>query len=344
MSYTDYLKRMVINSPKVIDTQMRLPDASSYTWRKKLQSTQINRRTDHVINNSQDLGIAPRLFSPQVMGYRGSGFGGKVQDASSFTLSRGAHALERDTFRAANGTRRIQTSTVNSQGVCLTRPPASQVVSELGNAEYQLSNVVEESPLAGLNMGYMRQRIEGTVVAGQVGQCTSEFHPLTKSHFVDTIPDVKFHKSGTAPQIVETQTPGGRQNVQNRIRCTTTNTSGVGKYSIPAANGINLQHPKAHTPFNSYSAPPNNAHRSVPNRVHGAFVTSPTGPQVGGQTRGGVRADKVGGVSVVQKGAITHRGWGGRTRIPYPYLGREGVQPAAPAQLKINDPNHYKVR
>jgi hypothetical protein len=161
---------------------------------------------------------------------------------------------------------------------------------------------------------------------------------------VDTIPDVKFHKSGTAPQVVGTQTPGGRQNVQNPVICATTNTSGVGKTGIPAANGINLQYPKAHTPFNSYSAVPNNSHRSAPNRVHGEFVTSPTGPQVGGQTRGGVRADKVGGVSVVQKGTITHRGWGGRTRIPYPYMGREGVQPAAPAQLKINDPNHYKVR
>jgi len=344
MSYTDYLKRMVINTPKVIDTQLRLPDASSYTWRKKLESTLINRRTDHVINNSQDLGIAPRLFSPQVMGYPGTGFGGRVQDASSFTLSRGAHAIGRDTFRAANGTRRIRTVTTSASGGCLTRAPASQVVSELGNAEYRPSNVIEESPLAGLNMGYMRQRIGSAVVAQQTNLCTSEFHALTKSYFVDTIPDVKFHKSGTAPQRVTTQTAGGRQNVQNPIICTTTNTSGVAKSIAVDAAGIGLQNPKADVPFNSYSAPPKNAIGSGPNRVHGAFVTSPTGPQVGGQTRGGVRADKVGGVSVVQKGTITHRGWGGRTRTPYPYMGREGNQPPAPAQLKINDPNHYKVK
>jgi len=340
MSYTDYLKRMMINSPKVIDTQMRMPDASSYTWRKKLQSTQINRRTDHVINNSQDT-PAPRLFSPAVRGYPGSGFGGKVQDASSFTLSQGANAIERDTFRAGDGTRRVQTVTVNTQGECLTRTPASQVVSELGNGEYKSYTTIENSPLAGLNMGYMRQRSRSAELAGQVGQCTSEFHPLTKSYFVDTIPDVKFHKSGTAPQPVETQTVGGRQNVQNSIICPTTNTSGVGKVDIMDATGIGLQYPKAHTPFNSYSAPPNNAHGSGPNRVHRAFVTSPTGPQVGGQTRGGVRADKVGGVSVVQKGVITHRGWGGQTRMPYPY---PRVPPTgAPAQKKINDPNHYKV-
>jgi hypothetical protein len=72
--------------------------------------------------------------------------------------------------------------------------------------------------------------------------------------------------------------------------------------------------------------------------VHRAFVTSPTGPQVGGQTRGGVRADKVGGATALVKRAITHRGWGGHTRTPYPRMGRNGIQPAAPAQLKINDP------
>jgi hypothetical protein len=340
MSYTDYLKRMVINSPKVIDTQMRLPDASSYTWRKKLESTRINRRTDHVINNSQDLGIAPRLFSPAVRGYPGTGFGGKVQDASSYTLSRGAHAIGRDTFRAANGTRRIHTVTTNTSGGCLASTPASQVVSQYGNSEGNRS---------GLNMGYIPQTYfnysaGGLITVDQVGQCTAQFRPLTKSHFVDTIPDVKFHKSGTAPQPVTTQTPGGRQDVQNPIYCVTTNTSGVHKVGIADANGVGLQFPKAHTPFNSYSALPNNSHRSGPNRVHGAFVTSPTGPQVGGQTRGGVRADKVGGVSVVQKGTITHRGWGGRTRTPYPYMGREGNQPPAPAQLKINDPNHYMVK
>ena len=275
---------------------MRMPDASSYTWRKKLQSTQINRRTDHVINNSQDT-PAPRLFSPAVRGYPGSGFGGKVQDASSFTLSRGANAIERDTFRAANGTRRIRTVTLTASGECLTRTPASQVVSELGNAE---------ESVVGLNMGYTRQRRLSGGVIDNVGVCSAQFRPLTKSYFVDTIPDVKFHKSGTAPQPVETQTVGGRQNVQNSIICPTTNTSGVAKVETKDANLIGLQNPKAHTPFNSYSAPPNNAHGSGPNRVHRAFVTSPTGPQVGGRTRGGVRADKVGGVSVVQKRMITH--------------------------------------
>lgn len=338
MSYTDYLKRKVINTPKVIDTQLRLPDASSYTWRKKLESTLINRRTDHVINNSQDLGIAPRLFSPAVRGYQGTGFGGRVQDASSFTLSRGANALVHDTFRAADGSRRIQTVTLTSTGNCLTVPPASQVVSQWGNAD---------GSLVGLNMGYIPQTHfdygAGGVTVDQVGQCTAQFRPLTKSYFVDTIPDVKFHKSGTAPQPVTTQTAGGRQDVQNPIYCTTTNTSGVAKTDIKDANGVGLQNPKADVPFNSYSAPPKNAIGSGPNLVNGAFITGIQGPQTGGGNFPGSRAPIVGGVSVVQKGAITHRGWGGRTRTPYPYMGRQGNQPPAPAQLKINDPNHYKV-
>ena len=141
MSYTDYLNRMKINTPKVIDTQMRMPDASSFTWRTKLRATRVNRRTDHVINNSQDI-PAPRLFSPSVQSFAGSGFGGRVQDASSYTLSLSATAIGNDNFTRG----RIVTNTLSASGGCLTRPPASQVVSQSGNAE---------GSVAGLNMGYI---------------------------------------------------------------------------------------------------------------------------------------------------------------------------------------------
>jgi hypothetical protein len=309
---------MAINTPKVIDTQMRMPDASSYTWRVKLESTRINRRTDHVINNSQDT-PAPRLFSPQVMGYPGSGFGGRVQDASSFTLSRAATALNRDSFLAPGGTRRIQTVPLNASGRCLTRPPASQVVSELGNAD---------ESLAGLNMGYMRQR-RGSAVVEQVGQCTSRFNPQAKSYFVDTIPELKTRKIGV--QSRDPRDNLGRQIVQNPITtCTTTNTSGVTVGQI-----------KAHVPFNSYSAVPKNSIGSGANIVHRTFVTSPTGPQTGGGDTPGSRAPIVGGVSIKPKGSITHRGWANPSRNPYP--GPRVPPTGAPAQKKINDPNHYKV-
>lgn len=304
MSYTDYLNRKKINSPVLIDARMRMPDASSFTWRTKLAATQINRRTDHVINNSQDT-PAPRLFSPSVMGYPGSGFGGRVQDASSFTLAQSARSLRNDVFSGPFGGRH-RTSTYAIVG-CLTHPPASQVVSQNGNSD---------GSVAGLNMGY-------------VTTCNDGFHPQAKSYFVDTIPELKTRKIG-----VQSRDPHdnlGRQIVQNPITtCTTTNTSGVTVGQI-----------KAHVPFNSYSAVPKNSIGSGANIVHRTFITSPTGPQTGGGNTPGSRAPIVGGVSIKPKGSITHRGWANPSRNPYP--GPRVPPTGAPAQKKINDPNHYKV-
>ena len=281
MSYTDYLRRTLINTPKIIDTQMRLPDASSFTWRTKLAATSVSQRNMHVINNTIDPSLAPNLTQKQVISYPGNGFGGKVPDASKYTLGLGSRALGQDNFSSG----RIVTNTKNSSGDCLTRPPASQVVSESGNAEGSVS---------GLNMGY-------------VTSCTRVFHPLTKSNFVDTIPDLKTRKIGVDAQ--------GRQNVMN---CTTTDTVAV-KGSTVDANGINLPVEKSVVPYNSYSAPPNNCIGSGPNLVHGSFVTSRTGPQTGGGNTPGSRAPVVGGVQVVRKASITHRGWANPTRNPYPH-------------------------
>jgi hypothetical protein len=126
----------------------------------------------------------------------------------------------------------------------------------------------------------------------------------------------------------------GRQVVQRAIVCKTTNTTGDAD-----ENGDLRQ--KDTQPFNSYSVRPNNVVGSVPNLVHGSFITSPTGPQTGGGNTPGSRAAIVGGVSVKPKGSITHRGWANPTINSYP---RARVPPrGAPAQLKINDPNHYKI-
>jgi hypothetical protein len=322
MSYTDYLKRMVINTPKVIDTQMRFPDASAFTNRVRLAATSVNRRSDHVINNVMDPSGAPNLHTKQVMNYSGRAYGGRNQDASSWTQSLGARALGQDTFLAPGGTRRIQTVPVNSlSGRCVTGPPASQVVSQYGNFDNQT---------VGLNMGY-------TALNGQpnqVGVCVQRFYPLTKSQFVDTIPDIKLHKVGSAPQPVGTQTRGGRQVVQNPISCTTTNTSGDTKSAVADANLVGLVGPKIIVPFNSYSEPPHNPEKA-------RFVTSPTGPQVGGGYLNGSRAPKTGGAAPMVKRAVTHRGWATPSRNPYPH---PRVPPrGSPAQLKINDPNHYKI-
>ena len=329
MSYSDYLRRTAINRPVLIDTRMRMPDASSFTWRTKLEATQINRRTDHVINNSQDLGIAPRLFSPQVMSYAGSGFGGRVQDASSFTLSQSARSIGRDVLSQPDGVRFRQPTLASQQ--CLTFPPASQVVSQSGNAD---------GNSAGLNMGYTTQFINGVAVPNRVGVCTQRFFPQTKSHFVDRNPDLKTNKIGTTLSNGR-YGEGGRQVVQNAINCVTTDTAGVTKTQAVDGNGVGLQDLKADVPFSSYSPPPQNYVGSYANNVRGPFVTGIQGPQVGGQNNGGVRADKVGGASLLVKHNISHRGWGGISRNPYP---AQRVPPrGAPAQLKINDPNHYKV-
>ena len=331
MSYTDYLKRLTINTPKVIDQQMKFPDASSYTWRTKLAATSVNRRTDHIINNVQNPSRAPMLFQPQNNGFSGSGFGGKVPDASLFTLSRGARALGQDNF----STGKIVTNTVNTSGECLTQPPASQVVSEFGNADGSLS---------GLNMGYSRQMYvvqqpdsppsTTTVVVDQTGVCTSQFRPLTKSQFVDTIPDLKTRKIGSAPQPSTTQTAGGIQVVQNTINCATTNTAGDTKTGLLDSNGVGRVATKP-VPRILHSEPPHNPEKAL-------FVTGVLGPQTGGGDYPGSRAPKVGGVTVQPKGTISHRGWGGRPR-PSRYPEQRVPPRGAPAQLKINEPNHYKV-
>ena len=318
MSYTDYLKRMAINRPVLIDSRMTFPDASSYTWRKKLETTSVNRRTDHVINNSQDT-PAPRLFSPEVMGFAGSGFGGKVQDASSFTLSRSATSIGRDVFSGPDGGKHRTSTAAIVQ--CLTRPPASQVVSEYGNAD---------GSSAGLNMGYTS--LNG--LPNQVGVCTQRFYPLTQSQFVDTIPDLKTRKIGSAPQPATEQSLGGRQVVQNPILCVTTNTAGDTKSSTDVdGNGIGVVGPKVTVPSNLHSEPPHNPEKAK-------FITGIQGPQTGGGDIPGSRAPKVGGVSVIRKGQLTHRGWATPSRNPYPH---PRVAPTgAPAQLKINDANHYR--
>jgi len=314
----------------------------------KLAATSVNQRTDHVINNVQDPNPAPTLHPKQVMSYKGTGFGGKVQDASSYTLSLGATAIAHDVF----GGPKLQTTGTNSSGGCLTRPPASQVVSELGNSDnsnafIRSGSCVTNTQCSGnptnlswktsgvsLNMGYMRQQTVGGVV-DNFGVCNSQFHPLTESQFVDTRPDIKTKKMGVLPVGSRTDGNGINTNAgaQGTIAFssgavnTTTNTSG----NVKNADG-SVIHP-ANQPYNPYSARPYNPAKA-------AFVTSPTGPQVGGGDYPGSRAPKTGGATPLAKRMITHRGWANPTRQPYPH---PRVPPSgSPAQLKINDATHYK--
>ena len=275
MSYAEYLNRLKINAPKVIDTQMRLLDASSFTWRTKMAATTVNRRTDHIINNVQDTSsMNPKASTA----YKGTGFGGKVQDASSYTQSLGAMSLGRDVFTSG----RIQTVPKNVAGTCLASTPASQVIGEQGNADGNTS---------GLNMGY--SRINGA--SNQVGLCTSVFLPLTESQFVDIDPDIKTHKIGSqgnsAWSGADGTTPGG----QNPIICRNTNTSG----NVKNDDGTLVV--KDETAHMLFSEPATSLAKAL-------FITSPTGSQVGGGTTPGSRAPKVGAATPLAKRMITHRG------------------------------------
>jgi len=248
------MKRLKINSPKVIDTQMRLPDASSFTWRTKMATASVYRPTDHVMTNVQDPRVTPVLRSNRPVVYKGTGQGGKVPDATTYTLGLGASALGQDSFNAG----RVVLS--GGTGVnCLTRPPPSQVVNENGNAEGRDN---------GLNLGYT--------------ETCATFDPLTKTHFVERLPDLRLHKVGIQSREAWNGAAGTQYGSQNAILCSNT----AGNWD-----------PKSETTPNLHPVGPKKTD----------FVTSPVGPQV---SRNGLfgRAPKVGGAMQNIRLANQHHG------------------------------------
>jgi hypothetical protein len=304
MSYTDYLKRLKVNSPVIIDRRMSMPDASSYTWRKKLETSRVFDPTTHVITNVFDPGHSPVFNRKQIVSYKGTGFGGRVQDASTYTLTKSATAIGRDVFTLE----KIQTNPKNVDGECLVRTPASQIVGEQGNAD---GNKI------GLNMGY-------------VSDCTPIFRPLTKSHLVDTIPEIKTRKVGYGR--IPTRTGQGSDYGQNPLVCSTTSTTGTQKSAAdPPGNEFGIADAKDLIPANLHS----------PRPLKNDFFNNITGPQVGGGNMPGQRAPKVGGALRKIPNVQGQHGFAGYSpTVPTPF-----VPPAnAPAHLKINSPNHYVVR
>lgn len=190
MSYSEFLNRKKINSPNIIDNRMQFTDASSYIWRTRLAAGRVRRPTDHVITNVNDPSVVPSLSKkPQV--YKGTGFGGKVMDASDYISTLGSTSIGRDSFGPVK--------TVLSNPVDVTLPPASQVVSKYGNADRKDG---------GLNMGYQ--------------ETCPTFNPQSKSYFVDTIPAIKTGKVG----IVAKSGPSKGNQLPLPL-CSTTNTSGA---------------------------------------------------------------------------------------------------------------------
>lgn len=191
MSYADYLRTKQINAPKVLDKRMNLGDASTYTWRTKLATTNIRHPTNHVITNQSDPFLV-QTGSKKPVVYSGSGQGGKVQDASSYTLSLGSRSIGQDKFSSVK-----QIVGGGSGNNCLASPAASQIINENGNFDHSK---------IGLNMGDV------------ITKCPSVFTPLTKSHFVDTIPELQTHKvDGSLPAGCTTTYTQGNWNAKHEV-------------------------------------------------------------------------------------------------------------------------------
>ena len=98
MSYADYLRTRQLNQAVIFDRRERLGEASNYIQRTKLGASWIQGSTNHVINNQNNPFVPNPSTSKMPVKYGGSGAGGRVQDASMFTLTRGARAIRLDYF------------------------------------------------------------------------------------------------------------------------------------------------------------------------------------------------------------------------------------------------------
>jgi len=146
----------------------------------------VYRPTDHVITNVNDPNIVPDLRSKKPTVYAGTGFG-RVPDASTYTMTRSANSIGADVF--------TQTKLVQSIGCIL--PPASQAIGQLGNAD---------GNTRGLNLGYVAS-CSGHFTPGRALN-VAEYRPLTKSHFVDTLPFIKNNYVRAGQPILCSNTQG----------------------------------------------------------------------------------------------------------------------------------------
>ena len=298
MSMADYLRRKQINAPKIIDTQMRHVDVSAAVWRMKLAVSNIIGVGKHALNEVFDpskTGTSAKIS--QVQSFKGAAFGGRNQDVSSYVMTKGAASISQDNFSQGK-IQSVTTGGANTGGttLCLTTTPASQVVSELGNAETRTGSNPDKT---GLNMAYMRERRSNGAVVDNIGMCNTRFTPQVESQFVDYLPSIK---RGLGVQSREEWsgargTNSGSQNPFGAAgECTSVFTQGNAKISN-AADGLV---PKAVVVLGKPTRPYN---------LESALLqTAPTGPQVGGGTIPGSRAPKVGAAMRKIPTGINHRG------------------------------------
>jgi hypothetical protein len=319
MSMSDYLRRKQINAPVVKDIQMRNPDVSSNIWRTKLAvNSQMNLGT-HVISNVFDpSGTQMSIPNKRIQSFKSTGFGGRNQDVSNFVMTRGATAIGNDVFTGP----KLQTVTTGSASGCLTTTPASQVVSELGNAEPQVVSTSKVVPLPGLNMAYMRQRRADGAVIDNIGMCNTIFTPQVQSQFVDYTPSIK-RGLGVQSRSSWSGAPGTQYGSQMPFVCSTVFTQGNAKISHLADGLV----PKEVTRIDKADRP-YNAQFAVLQKVQ-------TGEQVGTSNLLGTRATKVGAAMRKVPTGIQHHGPQPRTKmVAEPYQLNNGLK-SIPA---INNP------
>ena len=325
MSMSDYLRRKQINAPKILDTQMKHVDVSAAVWRMKLAVSSVIGVGKHALNEVFDpskTGTSAKIS--QVQSFKGAAFGGRNQDVSNYVMTKGAASIGRDSF----GQGKIQSVTIggaNTGGptLCLTTTPASQVVSERGNAETRTGVDADKT---GLNMAYMRQRRSNGLVVDNIGMCNTRFTPQVESQFVDYLPSIKLGL-GVQSREAWSGAPGTNSGSQNPFggpgECTSVFTRGNAKVSN-AADGLV---PKAVVVLGQPTRPYN--------ADFARLQTAPSGPQVGGGNIPGSRAAKVGGAMRKIPTGINHRGPQPRTAlVAGPYQINNGMR-SVPA---INNP------
>jgi hypothetical protein len=284
MSLSDFMRRKQINAPVITNLQMKYSDVSSSTWRKKLAVSSVSGVGNHILNEVFDPSkTATSAKISRVQSFKSSGFGGRNQDVTNYVMTLGAKSIRADNFSG-----RLQTVTTGSASGCLTTTPASQVVSELGNAEGSKS---------GLNMAYMRQRRPDGAVIDNIGTCNLEFNPQTESQFVDTLPNIKH--LGVQSRSAWKGASGTQYGSQMPFVCATETTSftrGNAKTSHLAGGLLPKEVTKIGKPDRPYNA------------EFAVLQTAPTGPQVGTSNLPGTRATKVGAALRRIPRGIQHRG------------------------------------
>jgi hypothetical protein len=302
MSMSDYLRRKQINAPVVKDTQMRNPDVSSAIWRTKLAVSSVSGVGKHALNEVFDPSkTATSARINMVQSFNSSGFGGRNQDVSNYVMTKAAGAIRGDNFTGG----KLQTVTTGSAAGCLTTTPASQVVSESGNAE---------GGATGLNMGY---------TLCKYGLASSKpFSPLTQSQFVDYRPDIK-RGLGVQSREAWNGATGTHYGSQNTFSCSSVFTQGNAKISNLADGLV----PKAVIVVGK----PDRPH----NPEFAVLQTCRTGDQVGTSNLPGTRATKVGAALRKIPTGINHRGPQPKTASLFtPYRLNNGLR-SVPA---INNP------